>query len=143
MSTETAGPRKAPFVFSICVLIVLLASLSGLVLNPESQSRRLVRDLNSPSRARRIWAVQTLGALKDRSAVEALSAKLEDQDPIMRRCAAWALGQINDPRSVKILTSAVKHWDHNVRKEAAASLSKWINRQGLLTGQSASCLQSR
>ncbi len=121
MSRETERPKAMPLVLSLCLLVIVLVSIGGLI--SESRVNSLVRDLKNKSCARRIWAVQTLGALGDPSAVDAIGACLEDQDPFMRRCAARALGQINDPRSMEILTCATRHWDKNVRREATESLS--------------------
>ncbi len=135
MTRETSRPRAMSLMSFLCVVIVVLVSIGGLIF--ESRVDSLIRDLRSKSRARRIWAVQTLGSLKDRSAVNAIGACLEDEDPIMRTCAVRALGQINDPKSVEILTSAKTHWDKNVRKEAMKSLSKSTDYFQALMGHNA------
>ncbi|MBI4961752.1 MAG: HEAT repeat domain-containing protein [Desulfomonile tiedjei] len=111
----------------ICqVLPILLISVACLGCEIESPVDNLVNELKSPSCARRIWAVQNLGAFKDPSSVIALAEALKDDDPSIRRGAAWALTQIDDPRAMKILIEALRHEDPYVRKEVARFLSKKI-----------------
>ncbi len=122
--TPTTRVGLASLVLPLCLLAVVLAAIVDLTMNSGSRVDSLVQDLNSQSPTQRIWAAQTLGHLKDASAVTALDAALKDPDPTMRRCAIRAIGQINCARSAEILASAMGHWDGNVRREAAASLSK-------------------
>jgi len=124
ISAPTTKSSVSSLVLSLCLLTIASVAIVGLIVNSGSRVDSLVQDLNSQSRAQRIWAAQTLGHLKDPLAVQALSAALKDQDPMLRRCAVRALGQINNARSVEILASAMEHWDDKVRKEAAACLSK-------------------
>jgi HEAT repeat protein len=62
--------------------------------------------------------VATLGE----NAVEALLEALEDQEPEVRRGAAWALGVIRNPRAVEPLVSRLRDADESVRSGAAWAL---------------------
>jgi len=124
MGSHASNATKELLISCLGLFAVVLACLTGLICDCESRVNSLIGDLSSQSCARKIWAVQTLGALKDPSAIEALRQALHDEEPSVRRGAAWALGQINDPRAVQTLIAAMKHWDEKVRKEAAGSLSK-------------------
>lgn len=126
MSSETANPKKELLISSLFLIAVVMACFTGLICNSKNRENSLIEELSGQSRARKIWAVQTLGALKYPSAIEALRDALHDPEPSVRRGAAWSLGQINDPRAVQTLISATKHWDDKVRKEAARSLSKRV-----------------
>lgn len=126
MSSETAKPGTELVISSLCLFAAVLAFATGLICDSENRVSSLIEDLGGQSCARKIWAVQTLGALKDPAAIDALRNALYDPEPSVRRGSAWALGQINDRRAVHALISATKHWDDKVRKEAAASLSKRV-----------------
>jgi len=132
MSSDAGNPNKELLISSLCLFAVALACVTGLICNGENRVNGLIEDLSSQSCARKIWAVQTLGAIRDPSAIEALRNALHDPEPSVRRGSAWALGQINDPRAVQTLISAMKHWDDKVRQEAAGSLSKRGDYSGTL-----------
>lgn len=59
-----------------------------------------------------------------RPAVDALIVALKDKHPDVRSGAAYALGEIRDPRAVGSLIIALKDKDNNVRKEVADALAK-------------------
>lgn len=60
----------------------------------------------------------TLGNFADSGATLALSKSLKDNEALVRRHAAWALGQIGDQQALEILrTSIESETDPDVRKE--------------------------
>ena len=112
--------RRAIVWWSLMVLLPALAGCSS-----EGRVKNLAAELtDGRSCARKIWVIQTLGALKDPAAVPALVASLEDPDPSVRKASAWALGQVNGPQAQDALTLALNHWDEKVRNEAAWALAK-------------------
>ena len=65
----------------------------------------------------RSYAAVSLGALKDRAAVEALVEALDSAEPLLRRAAARALCRIDDPRPRRRLeTMAADDPDKSVRQ---------------------------
>jgi len=56
--------------------------------------------------------------------IEGIIATLKDKDGDVRRAAAWALGELKDPRAVEPLISALKDEDVIVRYIAAEALEK-------------------
>lgn len=65
----------------------------------------------------RSYAAVSLGALKDRSSIEALVEALDSSEPLLRRAAARALCRIDDPRPRKRLERmAVSDPDKSVRQ---------------------------
>lgn len=60
-------------------------------------------------------------------AVEPLIAELKDYDPLVRRQAAEALGEIRDPRAVEPLIALLKDTDPLIRRHAVKALGKISN----------------
>jgi epoxyqueuosine reductase len=92
----------------------------------EDEFRRLFR--NSPIKRPkqtgfyRNLAV-TLGNLRDETDLTILDRLLHDGDPLVRRHAAWALGQFHLPQSMALLNSALEHEsDPAVRAEIYTAL---------------------
>jgi hypothetical protein len=111
-------------------IIGMLALACTLGCSMESRVETLVKELSCSSTARKIWVIQTLGALKSPLAVEALEKCLEDTDPSVRKGAVWALGQIGNSRATEVLIGCLKHRDPCVRKEAAWILSGKVTYPG-------------
>jgi hypothetical protein len=84
----------------------------------------LVPFLRSKEVVERQVAAEQLGALKDRRAVEALAAALQDADERVRATVADALGEIGDARAEPALGAAAKDSDWRVRREARRALQK-------------------
>ena len=73
----------------------------------------------------RLYAVETLGELRDPRAVQPLiAAVLRDRDPRVREAAALALGKIKDPRAVDALMAALQEDFPGCRIRAANSLGE-------------------
>jgi HEAT repeat protein len=70
------------------------------------------------------YAAGALGALQAREAVDGLAAALVRPD-FRRYAAAWALGEIADPRSIPALVRALGDDDAETRKYATRSLIKF------------------
>jgi len=66
----------------------------------------LIRLAQSPVWEAREWAVQALGRLKAKDAVELIIARLADEKGRVREAAAFALGAIGDARAVEPLLAA-------------------------------------
>jgi HEAT repeat protein len=78
-----------------------------------------------PADSKRLAAV-SLGGMEARSAVTHLSRLLQDRDPLVRRWAVAALGEIADERAVAPLGRLLaKDPDAGVRLEAAFRLGKF------------------
>ncbi|HEY7954314.1 MAG TPA: HEAT repeat domain-containing protein [Polyangia bacterium] len=70
-------------------------------------------------------AVMTAGFVEDRAAVGALSTLLTgDSSPLVRKAAAWALGQIGDAGAATALQAATSDTDPLVRSVASAALGR-------------------
>ena len=63
--------------------------------------------------------------VKEDSAVDPLIALLTDDDPAIRRNAAWALGNFKEPRAIEPLSEALADKDPDVKRSAAWAIS-WI-----------------
>jgi HEAT repeat protein len=70
--------------------------------------QHLIEELHSPDKQTRIDAIHTLGKLGN-AAVEPLIAQLESEDYEIRASAAWALGEIKDPRAIEPLLYALQY----------------------------------
>jgi len=65
----------------------------------------------------------------DSGAVEPLLVALNDPSPIVRRIAAWGLGEIGDPSAVDPLRALLEDDNKDVRAQAAQSLGDIANRK--------------
>jgi hypothetical protein len=82
----------------------------------------LFKQLHDKDLSVRRKAAQTLGDLRDPSAVEPLIIALKDEISSVRFDAAEALGKIKDPRAVKPLVTALKDKDGIVQSNANSAL---------------------
>ena len=69
-----------------------------------------------------------MGSLQDSRAVEPLLQILKDKKKIVRKTAAWALGNIADERAVPGLTDALLDEDDEVRNAARKALDTIKNK---------------
>jgi HEAT repeat protein len=85
---------------------------------------RLEELRNEDARVRRN-AARELARLADSQAVEALAQAIDDPDEEVATSAAWALGEIDDPRVTEILDATVRDLarDEFVRREAVLGLA--------------------
>ena len=67
-------------------------------------------------------AVEAVGKIGDKRAVEPLIQALNDENKYVREGAALALAEIGDKRAVEPLIQALNDKDENVRAEAADTL---------------------
>jgi HEAT repeat protein len=84
-----------------------------------------LRDRSGNLRSRgliRITAARALGGLRDRAAVPALIAALQDPDAAVRAAAAESLGQIGDRRATEPLIAMVADADDRTGHSAVAAL---------------------
>lgn len=68
------------------------------------------------------WIVEALGVIGDARAVEPLMARLEDEDPLMRKAVAKALGHIGDARAVDAIVVHLDDSEKQVFWDAAVAL---------------------
>jgi HEAT repeat protein len=73
----------------------------------------------------RASAASILGEIKDRRAVEPLSAALEEPDPRLREAACLSLGELRDPVAVEPLMHLTRDPEHAVRVAAGAALDQF------------------
>ncbi|TAK09693.1 tRNA epoxyqueuosine(34) reductase QueG [bacterium] len=72
-----------------------------------------------------------LGNLKSREAVPALIRALQDDDPLVRRHVAWALGQISTPESLEALRERLEiESDTEVREEIKEAIGDGHQAEG-------------
>jgi HEAT repeat protein len=81
----------------------------------------------------RRYVAESLGALQDTAAVEALIRALRtDSDPEVREAAAYALGEIEDPRAIPALGEALQQdEEQSVRLMAAYALGEIDDSRGV------------
>ena len=105
-----------------------------------------VSSSQSPSVAPIVATRQDASA--DTGVVNALIARLEDENAEVRRAAAHSLGRLKDPRAVPGLIGALKDSDAKVRASAAEALAEFEDTRaivplaGLLSDQSSEVKQS-
>ncbi len=109
----------------IAVVLALQAAATGAAQVPERPApapARLLADLKSADAAARREALNRLGAIRARDAVNAMIDALSDKDAGVREAAAFALGQITEPRAAQGLARAVEDSNAEVRASAAFAL---------------------
>ncbi len=71
-----------------------------------------------------MWAIRSLGELRDRESVERLIEMLDDPDWGIRSFAASALGEIGDQRAIEALVSRLDDSNSTVRLGAEKALKE-------------------
>lgn len=71
----------------------------------------------------RAAAIESLGRLKDREALDDIVGRFEDQDPTVRQIALMAAAEIGDRRVLPALERALRSDEPDVRFQAVASLT--------------------
>ncbi len=90
----------------------------------ESAVPRLLNLCSHEEEYTRGMAALALGAKKAESAFDTLcNMTLKDSSPYARRCAAYALGLMGNPKAKDTLEKALKDSDSNVRSNAEAALT--------------------
>jgi HEAT repeat protein/beta-lactamase regulating signal transducer with metallopeptidase domain len=110
--------RRGLAVAAIAVLIAMIVVAPGVSGKSGSQLLRaasVMSDMSSPN--------QIVSA--DTGVVNALIARLGDEDADVRRAAAHSLGQLKDSRAVPGLIGALKDSDPKVRASAAEALAEF------------------
>ena len=88
----------------------------------EKSVQQLIQDLDLQSTYTRKNAIIRLAEKKAVEAVPHLNALCEAPDATLKACAAWALGEIGDAKSVKTLEKLLKDLDTEVRRSAVRAL---------------------
>jgi epoxyqueuosine reductase len=79
------------------------------------------------TRIRRNAAIAA-GNLRSEEAVEALAEMLRDENPMLRATAAWALGEIGSPESLRVLQIALQsEQDETAAEEIREALDQPCN----------------
>ncbi|MFQ5599735.1 MAG: HEAT repeat domain-containing protein [Candidatus Krumholzibacteriia bacterium] len=101
-----------------------LAIVLGRVGNSSSHPP-LIRALREDDDAQtRMWSAWALGSIGETVAVPALVGALQDSDPAVRKMSVYALGSLNDPRSVGPLEARLADEVEDVRWNAAIALAQ-------------------
>ncbi|MGE0790551.1 MAG: HEAT repeat domain-containing protein [Sandaracinaceae bacterium] len=90
----------------------------------EDQAKRALRSLlDDPSGDVRTAAIESLGRLRDRDALDTILARFDDGDPVVRQIAILAAGDIGDRRALQPLLRLLRHDAPDVRFQAVAALA--------------------
>jgi HEAT repeat protein len=101
----------------------LLRNLQSKTADPEVAVSALIPTLRDPDTTVRGYAVQTLGSIRSKTAIPALtSTPLKDSDATVRGYTAQALGNIRSKTAVPALTSALQDTDVKVRIQVVQAL---------------------
>lgn len=84
----------------------------------------LIETLDHPDENYRARAADALGAMRDRSALNALLADLDDEEPLVVIAAAGALGNLGRREAAPGLRRLAAHPDARVRQEAEYALNR-------------------
>ena len=122
--------KKAMWAYGVPVLIFGLIAAFGCLAadarnaqDPQSLPA-LINALTNSSPKVRAHAAETLGELRNRSAVNPLIAALSDSEPRVRTQAAYALSVIRDHRAADPLVRALQDSSPEVRAAAAEALGQ-------------------
>jgi HEAT repeat protein len=108
-----------------------LAVAMGRVQRPDVIVPALIEALEDPDPTTRIYAAMSLGAQKDRRALEPLKAMLASDDAGLRKVAVHALGEIDAVATAPLLRSATRDPVADVRWNAALQLAKAGDASGI------------
>ncbi len=90
----------------------------------ESAVKPLIKLTSHDEVFTRGMAALALGSNKVEQSLDTLSKMtLEDSDPYARRCAAYALGQLGNPRAINVLEKSLKDENSLVRQNSEAALT--------------------
>jgi HEAT repeat protein/beta-lactamase regulating signal transducer with metallopeptidase domain len=146
--TPTTRSRRGLAIGAVAVLVATIVGAPGvsgksgsLLLADETQKRSQLDGSNaghdtglSPSASRSSGAASVISrespstkqtANADTGVVEALIARLQDENAEVRRAAAHSLGRLKDSRAVPGLIGALKDSDPEVRASAAEALTEF------------------
>jgi len=96
----------------------------------ESTVPYLLEAVHTEDRIRREHVIAALGTLKANAAIAPIGRVLENPTLQRRYVAAWALGEIDDPRGIPFLLTALDDGDDEVQRFAVRALIK-LNRQAV------------
>ncbi len=115
-------PRRVQAAYELSK--ILIADPKALDDEPgaKQEVRRLFREAEEPKM--RQYLALVLGRTRDREAVPALLAALDDPDGTTRIYVLWALGTLGDPRARETLENALGDPDAGLRKTAAYALGE-------------------
>jgi HEAT repeat protein len=128
MTTETKdGWKKALFILIFVVMaatVFAVTAIAPLSFIHSSQDNNLVSLLDElltcQSSARKVWIIQTIGALNEPSTTGALQECLGDRHPAVRAAAISAIAKMRGLPALETLAMATQHPDPTVR-----DLAKW------------------
>jgi HEAT repeat protein/cyclophilin family peptidyl-prolyl cis-trans isomerase len=118
MLAQAAPPQPPPEVAA------LLAEISKLEDQRQTQGGRLLELLQHESAAVRARAARALGRIQDPASLEPLAVRLEDPDLPVVREAAFALGQLFDRRAAPYLLPLLDAEDAVVRQRVIEAIGK-------------------
>ncbi len=125
------GMKKAIFTLALITIgatVVAVAAISpfqSINWRLDSNIDNLTDELGAcQSPARKIWIIQTLGALNASSATRVVQQCLDDQDPGVRLSAINAISKMPGLDALEVLAIAARHPDPKVREVAQWARSK-------------------
>lgn len=98
----------------------------------------LIKDLQVQSVFTRKSAIIDLASRRAKEALPDVLKVLKDREATLRGCAAWALGELGEPKAVKPLIACLKDMDVEVRRASAQSLAKLADPSSLAALKEAS-----
>jgi HEAT repeat protein len=121
------GWKKALFILIFVVMaatvfaVTAIAPLSFIHSSPDNNLVSLTDELRTcQSSARKVWIIQTLGALNDPSTTGAIEECLGDKHPAVRAAAISVIAKMRGLPALEALAMAIQHPDPTVR-----DLAKW------------------
>ncbi len=116
--------KHALLLYSFCFLCLpLFITFSHSHPTKDASVNDLIEKMRNVNKDIREDAIKAL-VQKGQLAIEALIEALQDNNPMVRKNAAWALGEIRDTLAVEPLISKLPDKAHEVREYAAGALGK-------------------
>ena len=100
------------------------AKASGEVTAPDGYVLDELLSGDNLEMSRAVYAIDKMPDLKKHQFLNVVISKLKEEVVVVRKNAAWALGNIGDPRAVEALEEALKDEDVYVRGGAALALGQ-------------------
>ncbi len=119
MTAEARNGWKRALLIAILVVITAMESLSLTCCTLDTNIESLTDELRTcQSPARKVWIIQTLGAINAASSTGAIRECLDDPDPAVRLASVSSLAKMRGRQAMEALASADQHPDPKIREAA-------------------------